>query len=174
MKVTHTGFEIRTALITVDNPDAFLRRLRGTMRKNVTTIICFNAGNMAGVRHAEAALTHAIRSFSEGSPIAKTLEMESLLYAAGTHQCTDAAILGIHKGRNRAYVCCYPENQDIWPELKSFIHFIDWEEVAPGPEKVARLRRLFSISDDELAAAGGECRLQDLIIERVALLEAYH
>lgn len=166
-------YEIRTATITVTSPGAFLRRLRTIMQENAVTIVCFNAANMAGMPHARAALAHAIRSFNGRSPIAKTLEMEALLYAAGTRQCTEAAALGIHEGENRVYVCCCPPRPGIWETLSLLMHFTDDEGDQFDPDKIARLRRLFSIPAEEIDAAGGIGRLQDLVIERVALLDAF-
>jgi len=38
-------------------------------------------------------------------------------------------------------------------------------------EKTARLSALFDITPDEIAAVGGDGRLAELVLERVALLE---
>jgi len=167
-------FGIRTARITVTDPVIFLRQLRSLMDDYDTTIVCFNAGNMAGIRHVKAALDHALRSFSGGSPIAKTLEMEALLYAAGTRQCAQAAeSVGIHEGENRAYICCCPPRPGIWEALEPLMEFVDEDWGCIGVEQWQRLCNHFSISAEEIAAAGGEGRLSDLVIERVALLDAY-
>ncbi len=167
------SFEIRSAVISIPDRDGFLGILRTIMSAHHATIVCFNADSMAGRRHAKAAISHAIRSFSEGLPIAKTLEMEALLYAAGTRQCADAGILGIHEGENRAYVCCIPPDRAVWDALAPLMHFVDdaWDQ--PDPARVRRLKKLFAITEEEVSAAGGESRLQDLVIERVALLDAY-
>ena len=165
-------YEIRMAMIPVTDMGGFLAQLRAIMRTMKTTIVCFNADSMAGRRHVEAALTHAIRSFSCDTPIAKTLEMEALLYAAGTRQCAEASVMGIHEGENRAYICCIPPRPGIWAALAPFLCFVDETETVMDPDHIARLLRFFSISDDELAAAGGKDRMQDLVIERVALLDA--
>lgn len=173
MENTLPEYGIRSAIVTVAELGAFLQQLRGISRTHEVAIVCFNAENMAGLRHAEAALVHALRSFSGGSPIARRLEMEALLYAAGTRQCADTTAFGIHEGRNRAYICCCPPRPGIWDALSHLLQFVDDVEDASDPEKSVRLRRLFSISDEEITAAGGESRLQDLVIERVALLDAY-
>jgi KEOPS complex subunit Cgi121 len=162
-----------TAEVTVISIIEFLGRLRTVMQENGVTIICFNAENMAGIPHAKAALAHAIRSFRGRSPIAKTLEMEALLYAAGTRQCAEAAALGIHEGENRAYVCCCPPREGIERVLAPLVRFTDDARDGFDPDKTDRLRRFFSISDEEIEAAGGIGRLQDLVIERVALLDAF-
>lgn len=173
MKQIPRDYEIRTALFTIADRGQFLGQLRTIMRAHAATIICFNAESMAGLPHADAAIAHAIRSFYQGSPIAKTLEMEALLYAAGTRQCTDAGAFGIHEGENRAYVCCCPPRAVIWDALVPLMLFVEDYANPLDPARVETLKRLFSISDEELAAAGGTGRLQDLVIERVALLDAY-
>ena len=45
----------------------------------------------------------------------------------------------------------------------------DWDRITP--EKRGWLAEAFGITDDELAAAGGEDRFRDLVLERVALLD---
>ena len=167
------GYGIRPALVTVPDVGDFLRQLRAIGREHNAAVVCFNADAMAGLRHAEAAVAHAIRSFDGGCPIAKTFEMEALLYAAGTRQCANAAALGVGEGENRVYVCCRPARPCLWEALSSLVRFTEdtWE--APDAPKRARLKRFYAITGEEIAAAGGESRLQDLVIERVALLDAY-
>jgi KEOPS complex subunit Cgi121 len=166
-------YEIRVARVTVHDTREFLNRLRRVMKSSGTVIVCFNAENMAGIRHADAALLHAIRSFYGGVPIAKTLEMEALLYAAGTRQCTEAGALGIHDGENLLYICCCPSREVGWKALADLMHFSEGPDDAVDPAHAGRLKHLYAITDEEIAAAGGESRLFDLVIERVALLDAY-
>jgi len=167
------AYEIRTAIVNIPDMERFLKKLRMVMQARKVTIVCFNARNMAGMHHAEAALSHALRSFSHGDPIAKTLEMEALLYAAGTRQCSEAIELGVNIGENRAYVCCCPPCPEAWRDLEPLMQFVDYDEGGLDPGQISRLLRIFSITDAELAAAGGMERLQDLVVERVALLDAY-
>ena len=167
------GFGIRSAIINIPDMNGFLGVLRGIMRAHDVTIICFDADSMAGRRHAEVAVSRALRSFSEGAPIAKTLEMESLLYAAGTRQCADAGALGIHDGENHAYVCCIPLKPAVWDALAPLMRFVDDNYDQSDPARIVRLKRFYGITEEEVAAAGGESRIQDLVIERVALLDAY-
>jgi KEOPS complex subunit Cgi121 len=166
-------YEIRAAIISITDPAVFLDRLRAVMLARGATIICFNAENMAGVGHARAAVDHAIRSFHGSAPVAKTLEMEALLYAAGTRQLTAASAFGIHKGENRAYICCFPQVVGIWKELSQIVRFTDSVSDGLDPSRIPVIQKLFSITDEELEASGGVSRLQDLVIERVALLDAY-
>jgi KEOPS complex subunit Cgi121 len=126
---------------------------------------------VAGRVHAATAVARAVRAFDEGILISNTLEMESLLYAAGSRQCTIAASFGIHKGENRVFICCFPAQEEIWAALEPLFRFVqeNWDTI--DPEKRARLMETFAISREEIVAAGGDGRIIDLVLERVALLQ---
>jgi KEOPS complex subunit Cgi121 len=164
--------DIRQAGITIPDRAAFLNRLKEIASGTGTQIVCFNANAMAGRAHVLAALSHARRSFEGGSPIANSFEMEALLYASGSRQCSEAGAFSISAGPNRAYVCICPESATAVALLAPFMTWLneDWETITP--EKKARLMQLFSITPEELGAAGDE-QLQALVLERVVLLEVY-
>lgn len=164
--------EIRQALFEVPDRDRFLLAVRTVASACGTAVICFNADNLAGKRHAEAALRHALRSQKAGTLIANSFEMEALLYASGSRQCSVASSFGVHEGKNRAYICCCPASAGVWEALAPLVRFVneDWDSLTP--ERQAKLKVLFLIPDEELAAAG-ESRFADLVLERVALLEVY-
>lgn len=164
-------YDIRPARCTVDDPAVFLQDLRAVAAEKDTHIVCFNADMIAGRVHAAAAIAHAVRALEEGDPISNTLEMEALLFAAGSRQCTIAASFGIHPGENRLYICCYPARPEIWTVLEGLFYGIQdgWDTI--DTEKQGRLMEIFAISPEELAAAGGDGRIVDLVLERVALLQ---
>jgi KEOPS complex subunit Cgi121 len=170
METMHKGCEIRAATCCVEDRPAFLRNLQTIASENSCHIICFNADMLAGTAHARSAVRHAVRSFKEGFSISNSLEMEALLYASGSRQCAVAGSFGVHEGDNNIYVCCYPQRKDIWDSLDQF-HFVDdnWEQL--DAEKRDRLIRLFDITQDEIQTLGDGCRIADLVIERVALLQ---
>lgn len=164
--------DIRSARCTIRGPPAdFLRNLRAIAAEHDTRIICFNADLIAGRVHAAAAVARAVRAFEEGDTISNTLEMESLLFAAGSRQCTAAASFGIQEGENRLYICCYPAREGIWTALEPLFHFVQESRDTIDRKKRKRLMETFSISHEELSAAGGNGRLVDLVLERVALLQ---
>ncbi|WP_243669618.1 KEOPS complex subunit Cgi121 [Methanoculleus chikugoensis] len=112
--------EIYRAVFTVDDNAAFLQEIRTIADEFETHIILFDADRLAGRDHVEAALRHARRSWAGGEPIANSLEMEALLYAAGTRQCQVASSFGIHPGENRSYVAVCPPRPASgtgWPAL---------------------------------------------------------
>jgi KEOPS complex subunit Cgi121 len=163
--------DIRAARCSVRNPAAFLRDLRGVAASQDAHIICFNADMIAGRVHAASAVARAVRAFDEGDIISNTLEMEALLHAAGSRQCNIAASFGIHEGENRLYICCFPMRAGVWTALEPLFCYTDenWDTI--GPEKIKQLMETFAISAAEITATGGEGRIVDLVLERVALLQ---
>jgi KEOPS complex subunit Cgi121 len=98
--------------------------------------------------------------------------MEALLYASGSRQCSVASAFGVHAGNNRAYICCCPGGAAVWEALAPLVRFVDEDWDILTPERLAKLKELFAIPDEEIAAAG-ESRFTDLVLERIALLEVY-
>ncbi|MDK2916350.1 MAG: hypothetical protein PWR25_907 [Euryarchaeota archaeon] len=173
MDMTETPCEIYRAAFTVENNAAFLREIRKIADEFGTHIILFDADRLVGRDHVEAALRHAQRSWAAGEAIANSLEMEALLYAAGTRQCQVASSFGIHPGENRSYVAVCPPAPGVRDRLAGLVRIVDDEEDgAIDPAKRARLADLFAITPEEVAVVGEE-RFRELVLERVALLDVY-
>jgi len=170
--MTPGEFEIRTAIFRVSGCSRFLSELRAVATAHSTRIVCFNADMMAGRAHVEAAMERALRSVRAGTTISSSLEMEALLYASGSRQCSAAEQFGIHEGENRAYVCLCPPAEAAFRDLSALMEFVqeDWETLPD--QKMERLMATFGITTGELQAAG-RGRFRDLVLERVALLEVY-
>ena len=164
--------DVRTATCFVGNRVVFLQKIRVIAESFDTHIICFNAGMLAGKRHAQTALRHAVRSFHNGSMVSNTLEMEALLFAAGSRQCSVAALFGVHDGENSMFVCCYPTHDGIWDALKPLMSVTDDNREIIDPHKRAHLMKLFGITEEEIATCSGDC-ITELVLERIALLEVY-
>lgn len=161
---------IRYATVTVDDPAALLAAVRWVGEETGTRIVLFDADRMAGRAHAEAAMAHALRSWERGDPIARTLEMEALLYAAGTRQTRIGRTFGLHEGENRCWIAVSPPTDRAWTLLLALVEYV----TEPGdlaPEHRRRLCDLFGVTPAELAVVG-EDRLAELVLERVALLDA--
>jgi len=162
--------EIGVAEVTIRDRAALLGVLREVAGRYAARIVCFDAEKLAGRAHAEAALRHAHRSFAQGSAISNSFEMEALLYAAGTRQCSAAVSFGLHDGENHLYVCCCPAPEGIWRDLAVHMQFGGEPDECISKEKAARLATLFDITPEEIVATG-EDRIRDLVLERVALLD---
>jgi KEOPS complex subunit Cgi121 len=163
--------DIRAARCTIRDPAAFLRDLRMVAAAHGTHIICFNADMIAGRVHAASAVARAVRAFDEGDTISNTHEMEALLYAAGSRQCNIAASFGVHTGENRVYICCFPVREGVWAALEPLFRFVKerWDTIDQKKKKL--LMETYAISPEEIAAAGGDRRIVNLVLERVALLQ---
>ncbi len=173
MSIEMSPDRIRVATCTITDRSEFLQWIQGIAQKFDTHIVCFNARLMAGKRHAAFAVTLAFRAFEEGLNISNTPEMEALLFAAGSRQCTVAASFGVREGENQLLVCCLPECDACWTALEVRLRFNRVTDEEITPEKQAELMTVYAITPDELAAAGGPGLLSDLILERVALLQVF-
>jgi len=162
--------ECRCAVSTTSDRVALLGVIREIAERHHTHIVCFDAEKLAGLEHAERAIRFAARSFSSGNPIAKSFEMEALLYAAGSRQCAVATTFGIHEGENQLYVCCCPTCDDAWQALARHLTFVAGIDESMSEERTARLMDLFGITAEECAVAGLG-RITALVLERVAFLE---
>lgn len=163
--------DIRAASCTITDRAAFLEQIRGIAAEYDTHIICFNADIIAGRVHAATAVMLASRAFEGGVNISNTLEMEALLYAAGSRQCTVGASFGIHEGENRLWICCLPAHKNCWTAFERLVRLNGDVQDQINMEKLQRLMEIFAISSEELDAAGGDARIIDLVLERVALLQ---
>ena len=164
--------DVRTATCFVGDRVAFLQKIRAIAESFDTHIICFNAGMLAGKKHARTALRHAVRSFHNGSMVSNTLEMEALLFAAGSRQCSGAALFGVRDGDNIMFVCCYPISEGVWDALTPLMDVTYVYLDIIDPHKRAYLVRLFGITEEEIATCSGDC-ITELVLERIALLEVY-
>jgi len=169
----NTG-EIRAASCTICDRREFLRCILTISREINAHIICFDADKMAGIEHARVAVSRAVRSFNAGCRIANTLEMEALLYAAGSRQTSVGSLFGIHEGENNMYISCCPCREGVWELLSPMMRFFDevdpWDAI--DPEKAVNLMKLFDILPKELSTLSCQT-LQDLVLERVALLDSF-
>lgn len=162
--------EIHQVRFMVTDLSSFLREIRLTGSSCGCSFIFFNRQVMAGRRHVTASVAHALRSFASGDPISRSIEVEALLYAAGTRQTGLIGPFGVHEGENDCYLCVVPVSAGAARRLNHLIQSADeedWEIISD--EKVEQLAALFGITREELEITGRD-RIVDLVIERVALL----
>jgi KEOPS complex subunit Cgi121 len=163
---------IRQVAFTIYDISDFLGHLRTLSMDYGSHIILFDKEMMAGRGHVDTALSHAFRAMGSDTCISSSVEIEALLYAAGSRQVIEGARFGVHEGVNLAYLCLCPDNREVWNILSHDMKETsdDWEEI--DRSKKFRLMSIFNVTMEELAVAG-EDRLKDLVVERVALLDAY-
>ena len=154
--------------VTVSVVKETIAQINDAADKADSTVVLFDAEKIAGFAHIESAVAHAKRSFAEGKQIARSLSMEILVYASGQRQCSLASKFGLHDGENKVYVLILDGDEEKAAALVREI-VTECEPFAPNEE---RLKAEFGITDAEMEAAG-ENRIEELVIERVALVDAW-
>ena len=154
--------------VTVSAVKETIAQINDAADKADSTVVLFDADKIAGFAHIESAVAHAKRSFAEGKQIARSLSMEILVYASGQRQCSLASKFGLHDGENKVYVLILDGDEEKAAALVREI-VSECEPFAPNNEK---LKAEFGITDAEMEAAG-ENRIEELVIERVALVDAW-
>ena len=154
--------------VTVSAVKETIAQINDAADKADSTVVLFDAEKIAGFAHIESAVAHAKRSFAEGKQIARSLSMEILVYASGQRQCSLASKFGLHDGENKVYVLILDGDEEKAAALVREI-VSECEPFVPNEEK---LKAEFGITDAEMEAAG-ENRIEELVIERVALVDAW-
>lgn len=160
--------EIFSGKLDVEDVTRTLKTINGIGKDTGSTIVLFDAAKIAGKPHIESAVIHAKRSFADGKNIARTLSMEILVYASGQRQCSLAPRFGLQKGQNQVYVLILDgETERAKEEIRKLV--CETEEVSAAKET---LKKEFDITEEELEVVG-EDRIGELVIERVAMLDAW-
>lgn len=116
--------------------------------------------------HAAFAAEKAMAAFAGGRNVAKDPGIEILRYASGQRQIERALALGISATTERAVLVVIGDVPD--EDLEQLIEQ-DGTAITFDEDKV---RRYFDITDVEIEAAGRD-KLPELVMERVALVDAY-
>lgn len=178
---------------TVEDLDAFLGDLDEVAADTGCTVQAFDARYVLGREHLERALTLADRARERGENVARERGMEVLLYAAGRRQIDRALELGVDEGETPVAVLVAAEPAGD-PERQADGRYGRGEdEGADGEQREAaaadrvrsllepsetlgvgdadpeRVRAFFEVGEAERRATAG--RLQDIVLERVALLD---
>ncbi len=154
--------------VTVSDVKETIAQVNAVAEKTDSTVVLFDAEKIAGFSHIESAVMHAKRSFAEGKQIARSLSMEILVYASGQRQCSLAAKFGLHAGENSVYVLVLDGDEE---RAADFVREIV-KECKPFSPNEERLKEEFEITDAEMESAG-ENKIEELVIERVALVDAW-
>ena len=156
----------------------FLAGIRVAANRLNVHIICINADKVAGRLHIKTALAHACRTwFTDKNPIARSFEMEMLLWVAATRQTSVAAQFGAQKGTIPLWVVVVPAEERDRDEIAR-LPGLTLYSILPATaeeinaEKKRCLMQEFSIGEKELSTVGCE-RLPELVAERIALSAVY-
>jgi len=160
--------KIFSGKLDVESVAGTLKTINDIGKDTGSTIVLFDAAKIAGKPHIESAVMHAERSFAEGKNIARTLSMEILVYASGQRQCSLAPRFGLQEGQNQVYVLILDGDLDkAEEEIRGIVEKSN--EVTATRET---LKREFGITEEEIGVVG-ENRIGELVIERVAMLDAW-
>jgi KEOPS complex subunit Cgi121 len=131
-----------------------------------------DAEKVAGERHIRFAAKKALAAFSEHRNVAKDAGMEIMRYASGERQIERALFMRISDSTERiALVIAGDASRCNWPDASELSLII--EPDAKGCSFCAKaVKEAFNISSEELRIVGEE-RIEDLVIERVALVDTY-
>ncbi len=159
--------------------NAFLTANRQGKKENIE-VQFFDAEVIATREHLLFATLNALQAFRGGTNISKSLAMETILYASGQRQIQRAIQLcGIKpETKNVAVIILADTQRKLDAMLKSISLCFNVEPdesvLDLSDFKRARIKRVFEISEDELATVvrndDFNKAMVDLVIERIALL----
>lgn len=150
----------------IKGKEAFLAALREAQDRYGCVIQAMDASLVVGELHAAFAAEKAVRAFSDERNVAKDLGLEILRYASGQRQIERALSVGVSEATRRVALIVMENGKDL--EISDII---DADDGGPSWSPAA-VRETFEIGDLEIEAAG-EDRIPDLVLERIALIDAY-
>jgi tRNA threonylcarbamoyladenosine modification (KEOPS) complex Cgi121 subunit len=170
-----TGFR----KVRIDAPEEFLKLTSSGDSSNVEVQV-FDAEDIATWEHLYFAVLNALMSFRNKTSISRSLAMETMLYASAQRQIRRAiGSLGVKHGSTKiAMILIGVRAGNLRRVLSKVSKQIKAERdetvLKLTNEKMANIRRIFNVTDDELSTVkkgnGTKKALVDLIIERMALL----
>jgi KEOPS complex subunit Cgi121 len=149
-----------------------IRAIRDLQSRHRLIAQALDARLVVSERHIQFAAEKALSALSDGRNIANDPGMEIMRYASGERQIERALAMGVSDQTGRiALVMARVDGRGEWPDDRELCQIIEPDGKSslfdPGAVK-----DIFNISSQELQAVGEE-RMEDLVIERVALVETY-
>ena len=156
----------------VTNIDNFLKQISNFAQKNNIIIQVFDADMVFGEIHLMSAFKHAKRAIDRKTNTTNSLEMETLLYAAGERQLKLAIPkIGIKRGKvNIAFLLISEENEitnKIIDDLLDITCLNQDNKVIDG-DKSTLIN--FGINDNEIKTIPN-AKYEDLILEKIAMVD---
>lgn len=149
-----------------------IKAIKGLQSRHGLIAQALDASLVVSERHIHFAVQKALSAFCEGRNVANDPGVEIMRYASGERQIERALVMGISDHTRRiALILAKAEGQMGWPDDSELCRIIEPDGCGCSfdPEAV---KDLFHISSQELEAVG-EQRMEDLVIERVALVDTY-
>ena len=146
--------------------------IRDLQSRHGLIVQALDADKIAGQKHIHFAVEKALSAFSEQRNIAKDAGMEIMRYASGERQIERALFMGISDRTERiALVLAGSGSECSWPDASELSRIVELDGRSCSFCAKAVIEA-FNISSEELRAVGKE-RIEDLVIERVALADTY-
>ena len=152
----------------------FIKALKDLAARHGCTLQVLDADKVVNEKHLVLAAGMALAAFGEKRNVAMDLGVEILRYASGQRQIEQALAMGISDSTKRIAIVAVAEasgnGHDVYEEAEIF-RLIELDGAGSSYRAVV-VRETFDISAEEIRAAG-ESRIPDLVLERVALMDAY-
>lgn len=129
-----------------------------------------DADKVVSERHVDFAVEKALAAFALGKNIAKDPGVEILRYASGERQIERALNMGISDSTERIALVLI-KRDGLWPDASELAGIVEQDGKGCSFQSRA-VRETFNISEEEVEAVG-EDRLEELVMERVALADTY-
>lgn len=131
-----------------------------------------NADLVVSERHIRFAAEKALEALSQGRNIAKDAGMEIMRYASGERQIERAFFMGVGTDTERIVLVLAAKKGCMrFPDEAELSRLVEPDENGCRFSAPAVMKG-FNISPEELSLVG-EQRIEDLVIERVALADTY-
>ncbi len=133
--------------------------------KKFNAVQIFNASNVYGLEHVRFAFEKAKAAFENGDAVSSNLFVEVMVRASGQRQIKKAIeLFGIEESLEHVVFGDLPD------DLHEVLGAADFEIILDDA-RLARLKEVFSISDEELSdvESSAEHPIISLINERIAL-----
>jgi len=162
--------------ITFQKAETFLKTHRKQTTQQ-TDIQFFDAQRIASPKHLYFAVLNALQAFQNKTNTAKSIAMETMLYASAKRQIQKAIeCLGIKaQTQTLAIIIIAKEQKHTEDTLRTLTEYIgtnpDETVLEMTKEKETKIHQTFQITHTELeTTADNKSKTVDLVIERVALL----
>ena len=154
------------------NRTELISTLRSLQSSHDCIAQAMDADKVVSVKHIAFAAEKALAAFDLGRNIAKDPGVEILRYAAGERQIERAMLMGICDTTERvALVLVHTKPDGRWPDKEELSGIIEQDEQGCSFQ-IKAVKETFNISEEEIEAVGID-RVEELVIERVALVETY-
>lgn len=160
-----SDYTVFGAVGKIDSVSEFIGQVNSLQDSLDTTLQLFDASVIFGSDHLVSATNHALRSWGREEQLAKTLGMEILLYAAGDRQISLAVEKMGFSESTENFAGVVVGDVDI-DQVLGKLELIRDDSTLDGKKDTAR----FGLLEEEIEMVGKD-RVQDLVLERVALLD---